>query len=140
MQKLYTATVTATGDGRRGDITSSDGVLALSLSSPEEMGGAGEGGTNPEQLFAGGYAACFHSAIRAAARRRKATVEGSTVTCAVTLNRMQDGRYTISATLSVSMPGVGTALAAELIAEADRLCPYSNACRGDAEVTLRAAS
>lgn len=136
MTDLYTTAVTSTGDGRRGRITSSDGNLDLALVSPRELGGSGDAGTNPEQLFAGGYAACFHSALRAAARDRDLQLDDSQITVTVSLVKMEDGRFTLAVSLEVRAPGIERSLAEELTAEADRLCPYSNACRADVQVEV----
>ena len=105
MQVLYTASALATGDGRDGHVRTSDGTFDLDLAVPKEMGGAG-GATNPEQLFAAGYAACFHSALRLVARRAKADVTGSTVTAEVGIGPNGSGGFGLTVALAVALPGV----------------------------------
>ena len=133
---LYTAQATATG-GREGRAVSSDNVLDIQLSTPRELGGAGGPGTNPEQLFAAGYAACFHSALSLVARRAKADVDSSEVTASVGIGRASDGPgYGLAVTLEISLPGVEPATARQLTEAAHQVCPYSNATRGNIEVKL----
>ncbi|MFY1696670.1 MULTISPECIES: organic hydroperoxide resistance protein [unclassified Solwaraspora] len=139
MQALYTAEALATGDGRNGHVRSSDGILDLDVVMPKELGGAG-GATNPEQLFAAGYAACFHSALRAVARQSKADVTGSTVTARIGLGKLADGRFGLTAALTVELPALDRATAEELLTAAHQLCPYSNATRGNIDVALSLAS
>jgi osmotically inducible protein OsmC len=136
MQVLYTAKALATGDGRDGHVRTSDGAFAADLAVPKEMGGAG-GATNPEQLFAAGYAACFHSALRVVARRAKADVTGSTVTAEVGIGPNGSGGFALTVALAVELPGVEKSVADELVAQAHQVCPYSNATRGNIEVALR---
>ena len=135
MEISYTAVATSTGDGRTGRARTSDGVLDVELAPPAELGGAG-GATNPEQLFAAGYAACFHSALKAAARAEKATVSDSAVTAEVGLGTDGQGGYGLAVTLHVELGGLDQAAAEALVARAHQLCPYSNAVRGNVEVTL----
>ena len=135
MADLYTAVATATGDGRNGHARSSDGLLDLDLAIPKEMGGAG-GATNPEQLFAAGWAACFHSAIKVVARGRKVEVKDSAVTAEVGIGPDDAGGFGLVATLHVELGGLDQAAADELVAAAHRVCPYSNATRGNVPVTL----
>jgi osmotically inducible protein OsmC len=135
MKTLYTARALATGDGRDGQARTDDGKLAVDLASPAEMGGAGNG-TNPEQLFAAGYAACFHSALRLVARRTKADVTGSSVRAEVDLGAIGNGAFGIAVRLEVSLPELGAAEAGELIEKAHQVCPYSNATRGNVDVQL----
>jgi osmotically inducible protein OsmC len=132
---LYTAKATATGDGREGQVRSSDGRLDLELAVPEEMGGAG-GATNPEQLFAAGYAACFHNALRRVARTAGADVEGSQVTAEVGIGPAGGGTFGLAVTLRVALPLVAPELAEKLTARAHEVCPYSNATRGNIDVQL----
>jgi lipoyl-dependent peroxiredoxin len=132
---LYTAKATATGDGRDGKVHSSDGQLDLELSMPAEMGGAG-GATNPEQLFAAGYAACFHSALRLVARREHAEVEGSQVSAEVGIGPTGQGTFGLAVTLLVSLPLVDPEVARKLVERAHEVCPYSNATRGNIDVRL----
>jgi lipoyl-dependent peroxiredoxin len=134
---LYTAEALSTGDGRSGHVHSADGILDLDLTPPEEMGGTGTG-TNPEELFASGYAACFHSALRVVARRAKADVEGSTVTARVGIGPEGQG-YGLAVTLVIALPGVGQDQAKELTEAAHQVCPYSNATRGNIDVKLELA-
>jgi lipoyl-dependent peroxiredoxin len=135
VQVLYTAEALATGDGRNGHTRSSDGIIDLDLATPVELGGRG-GATNPEQLFAAGFAACFHNALRLVARAAKADVTGSSVTARVGLGAVGDGTYNITASLAVELPQVDQATAEALLARAHQVCPYSNATRGNVEVQL----
>ncbi|MBO4206043.1 organic hydroperoxide resistance protein [Micromonospora echinofusca] len=135
MQVLYTAAAHATGDGRDGHVRTSDGTLDVDLAIPKEMGGAG-GALNPEQLFAAGYAACFHSALRLVARRAKADVTGSTVDAEVGIGPNGSGGFGLAVTLAVELPAVDRAVAEDLVAQAHQVCPYSNATRGNIDVTL----
>ena len=138
MEVLYTAEGTATGDGRDGHVTSSDGIIDVDVAVPKEMGGAG-GATNPEQLFAAGYAACFHSALRVAARRAKASVDGSQVNARVGIGPNGSGGFGLDVTLTVTLPGVDPAAARQLVDAAHQVCPYSNATRGNIDVRLEVA-
>ncbi|MDX5457808.1 organic hydroperoxide resistance protein [Micromonospora tulbaghiae] len=140
MQVLYTASARATGDGRDGHVRTSDGTVELDLALPKEMGGAG-GAANPEQLFAAGYAACFHSALRVVARQAKADVSGSVVEAEVGIGPNGSGGYGLAVTLVVDLPAVERAAAEQLVDAAHQVCPYSNATRGNVEVTrtVRAA-
>ena len=132
---LYTAHATAHG-GRDGKVASNDGKLDVVVAPPAEMGGTGNG-TNPEQLFAAGYAACFQSALQVVARRARADVSGSTVTAEVGIGPINGGAgYGLEVALVVSLPGVERSVAEELVAKAHEVCPYSNATRGNIEVTL----
>jgi len=135
MKVLYTATATSTGEGRTGHVRSSDGLVDADVAVPVEMGGSG-GATNPEQLFAAGYAACFHSALTLISRRAKTTVDGSEVTAKVGLGTDGAGGFGLTVTLLVSLPGVDPAKAEELVAAAHQVCPYSNATRGNIDVAL----
>ena len=138
MNTLYTAKATSTGAGRLGHVTSSDGVLELDLSIPKEMGGPGGAATNPEQLFAAGYAACFHSALQAIARKDKVPVSDSTVTAEVGIGKEGEG-FGLSVDLVVSLPGLDEDAARKLVDAAHQVCPYSNATRGNIDVDLRVA-
>ncbi|GAA5180804.1 organic hydroperoxide resistance protein [Rugosimonospora acidiphila] len=135
MKVLYTAEARSTGDGRSGKVATSDGQFQADLAVPTEMGGQG-GGTNPEQLFASGYAACFHSALRAVARREHAEVEGSEVDARVGIGPNGSGGFALTVELLISLPGVDHDLAAKLTEQAHQVCPYSNATRGNIDVTL----
>jgi Ohr subfamily peroxiredoxin len=133
---IYTAEATATG-GRAGHARSSDGRLGVDLSVPAEMGGDGGPGTNPEQLFAAGYAACFQGAMGAVARRTNLSIEGSTVTARVGIGPTGSA-YGITVELDVEVPSVPDRAAAEkLVASAHQVCPYSNATRNNVDVVLR---
>ncbi|WP_427893850.1 organic hydroperoxide resistance protein [Kribbella sp. GL6] len=136
---LYTAKATADG-GRDGKVATDDGKLAVTVAPPVEMGGNGNG-TNPEQLFAAGYAACFHSALKVVARRTRQDVEGSTVTAEVGIGPINGGAgYGLEVAMVVSLPGIADRAAAEeLVAQAHQVCPYSNATRGNIKVDLKVA-
>lgn len=134
VKPLYTAVGTATG-GRDGRATSSDGILDLELKPPVEMGGPG-GGTNPEQLFAIGYAACFQGALGVVARRQKVDIDGSSVTGNVTIGTIQGGGFGLAVELVVHIPGQDADTVQSLTEAAHEVCPYSNATRGNIEVTL----
>ncbi|MEU4774862.1 organic hydroperoxide resistance protein [Micromonospora sp. NPDC023644] len=135
MQVLYTASARATGDGRDGHVRTSDGTVDLGLAVPKEMGGTG-GAANPEQLFAAGYAACFHSALRLVARKAKADVSGSVVEAEVGIGANGSGGFGLTVALVVDLPAVARAAAEDLVAQAHQVCPYSNATRGNVEVAL----
>jgi len=132
---LYTATALATGDGRNGHARSEDGILDLDLRIPKEMGGTG-GAANPEMLFAAGYAACFHSALKVVARQDKLDVNGSEVTASVGIGPLDGGGFGLTVELGVHIPGLDSAAAEGLVAKAHEVCPYSNATRGNIPVTL----
>ncbi|CAI6074124.1 organic hydroperoxide resistance protein [Cohnella sp. JJ-181] len=137
MENLYTATVTVTG-GREGRLSSSDGVLQLELRMPKELGGMGGSATNPEQLFAGGYAACYESALNVVCRRREIAYEGATeVTASVTIGKDADGGFSFAVALDVKLAGVERELAEQLAAEAHQVCPYSKAIHGNIDVKTR---
>ncbi|MBL8021480.1 MAG: organic hydroperoxide resistance protein [Leptospirales bacterium] len=135
MKALYTAQATASG-GRDGKVVSSDGVLDFTLAIPKEMGGPGGAFTNPEQLFAAGYSACFHSALKLVAMRSRKSVEGSTVTAHVSIGKGEGPGYILAADLHVKIPGLEPGEAQELVDKAHKVCPYSNATRGNIEVKL----
>lgn len=136
MQVLYTAEAIAVGDGRNGEVRSSDGVIDEQLSTPKELGGPGGDMTNPEQLFAAGYAACFHSALKVAARQAKAAIGETTVTAKVGIGPDGSGGFQLAVELAAHIPGVEQAVAEQLVAAAHQICPYSNATRGNIEVAL----
>jgi Ohr subfamily peroxiredoxin len=132
---LYTAHAHVTG-GRDGHGRSADGELEVDLRVPKEMGGTG-GGTNPEELFAVGYAACFESALAAVARRRPLDAGEVTIESAVSLLPTGDGGFRLAVTLDVSLPSVSDReTAADLVRGAHLVCPYSNATRGNIDVDL----
>ena len=135
MTAMYTASATATGEGRNGHSRSSDGIVDVDLATPVAMGGPG-GATNPEQLFAAGYAACFLSALKLIARRQKADIADVAVTADVGLNSNGAGGFQLSVALHVEMSGVDQATADALAAAAHQVCPYSNATRGNIEATV----
>jgi Ohr subfamily peroxiredoxin len=134
MQILYTAEATAWG-GREGRSASTDGVLDVMLAVPKELGGPG-GATNPEQLFAVGYASCFHSALKLIGRREKVDVSESAVTARVGLGMNESGGFNIAVELEAELPDVERSVAEDLVHKAHEVCPYSNATRGNVEVTL----
>jgi len=134
IKSLYTAEATAHG-GRSGHVRSSDGVVDVDVRPPVEMGGPG-GATNPEQLFAAGYSACFQSALLVVGRRQQVDTSASTVTARVTLGTVEGGAFNIGATLQVHIPDVDLERARELVEAAHRVCPYSNATRGNIDVEL----
>jgi Ohr subfamily peroxiredoxin len=135
---LYTATATANHGGRDGHVRTSDAKLDLDLAMPESMGGPGGEGTNPEQLFAAGYAACFANAMRSIARRdrREEAVEGATVTTHVGIGRVPEGRFGIAVRMEVAVPALTHEEAEALVERAHLRCPYSNAIRGNVDVDV----
>jgi osmotically inducible protein OsmC len=136
-KRLYTAEATVRG-GRDGHGRSSDGSLDLDIRPPKELGGPG-GGTNPEQLFALGYGACFQSAMRVVGRRMGVDTSGSAVTARVTLGTLEGGAYGIAAALQVAIPGVDRETAERVLKAAHEVCPYSNATRGNIAVAITLA-
>ena len=135
---LYTAAATATG-GREGHATSSDNVLDVQLSTPRELGGAGGAGTNPEQLFAAGYSACFLGALKFVAGKQKVTLPVDTrITGKVGIGQIPTG-FGIEVELTISIPGLPRADAEALVQKAHVVCPYSNATRNNIDVTLTVA-
>ncbi|RBY88788.1 organic hydroperoxide resistance protein [Blastococcus sp. TF02A-26] len=137
MDAIYTAVATASGDGRNGHARSSDGIIDLDLAVPREMGGAG-GATNPEQLFAAGYAACFHSALKLVAGQKKLKLTDSAVTAEVGIGSNDAGGFGLTVALEVELGGIDQAAADDLVEAAHQVCPYSNATRGNVPVTLTA--
>ncbi|ROS75287.1 organic hydroperoxide resistance protein [Cellulomonas sp. PhB143] len=136
MATIYTAIATATGEGRNGRSRTDDGILDVELAVPTEMGGAG-GATNPEQLFAAGYAACFHSALKLVAGKQKAPITDSAVVAEVGIHPLEVG-FQLSVALHAELGGVDQATADALVEAAHQVCPYSNATRGNIEVTVDA--
>jgi lipoyl-dependent peroxiredoxin len=135
---LYTAHATSTG-GRTGTTESSDGAIKLNLVTPKELGGAGGAGTNPEQLFAAGYSACFIGAMKAVAGRQKISLPAEvSIQSSVSIGPMtgKEGAFGIAVTMAISVPGMDKAAAEQLVATAHEVCPYSNATRGNIDVTL----
>jgi Ohr subfamily peroxiredoxin len=138
MPAIYTTTVTVTGF-REGHARASDGKLDLALSIPKEMGGAGGEGTNPEQLFAAGYAACFQTGLRSTARKKKLTITESSITANVGLTQREaGGPVVLTVDMDVSLPGLSREEAEDLIETVHTsVCPYSNAIRGNVDVNFR---
>jgi lipoyl-dependent peroxiredoxin len=137
MKVLYTAEATVTGGRDEGHGRTSDGALDVQLRSPVELGGEG-GGTNPEQLFAVGYAACFEGAIKAVARRRKLDAGAVSIDSRVDFGPAEDRSFMIAVRLDVSLPGFEDEQAADIVRAAHNVCPYSNATRGNIDVALSA--
>lgn len=134
MTALYTAVATATGAPNR-KVTSDNGVLSLELRSPKALGGANDDYTNPEQLFAAGYAACFDTALNLVIKQTKVTTGVTTVTAHVSIGKLDTGGFIFAVTLKVNVPGVSLEQAKELADKAHQVCPYSNSTRGNIEVT-----
>lgn len=130
----YTAVATAE-NGRDGRVATDDGKLDVVVNPPKEMGGSGAG-TNPEQLFAAGYSACFQGALGVVARAAKADISGSTVTAQVGIGKTEAGGFGLEVELVTAIPNVDRATAEELVAKAHEVCPYSNATRGNIDVTI----
>ncbi len=137
-QTLYTAQATVTGGRDHGHGVTGDGALDVQLRTPKEMGGDG-GGTNPEQLFAVGYAACFEGALGVVARRERVELGEVSIDSHVSLITTETWGFNVAVELNVTLPGIDDrARAAEIVAAAHQVCPYSNATRGNVEVTLTA--
>jgi osmotically inducible protein OsmC len=134
---LYTAEANVTGARANGHGVSSDGALEVDLRLPAEMGGDG-GGTNPEQLFAVGFAACFEGALGVVAERKKADAGDVSIDSKVSLITTEERGYNVAVELDVQLPSVEDSLAVELVRAAHEVCPYSNATRGNVDVTLTA--
>ena len=133
---LYTAEATTDAGGREGHVRSSDGVVEFDLARPKEFKGKGGEGTNPEQLFAAGYSACFMSALGRMARQARESIDGATVTARVGIGPIEEDRFGLDVDLHVSMPDVERETAEELVAQAHEVCPYSNATRSNIDVRL----
>ena len=134
MTALYATQARAVG-GRAGHVESQDGLLSLDLALPREMGGKG-GGTNPEQLFAAGYAACVENAARYIAGQQKIPLTGAAVTATVELHPRAEGGFKLGVALDVETQGLDQAAAEALVASAHEVCPYSNAIRGNVDVAI----
>jgi Ohr subfamily peroxiredoxin len=134
MPEVYRTSAVSTGDGRNGHSRTTDGMIDVDLATPKEQGGPG-GATNPEQLFAAGYAGCFHSALKAVARGEGITLSGSEVTVTVGLVK-EDGAFSLAVTIAANLPGVPPAQGEKLLAQAHQRCPYSKATRGNIDVQL----
>lgn len=132
---LYTVEALSTGGGRDGHVATADKAVDLAMAPPTELGGSGEG-NNPEQLFAAGYAACFHSALQSAARMKKVTIEGSSVGARVSLVPSGEESIDLAVQLEVVIPDLDTEQADELAKLAHELCPYSRATKGNIEVSV----
>jgi osmotically inducible protein OsmC len=139
IEKLYTAEATARG-ARAGHVKSSDGVLDLNLRIPKEMGGPGGAYSNPEQLFAAGYAACFDGALNLAIRNVNVKTGETSVTAQVSIGSNGQGGFGLAVELTAHIPGVDQAQADSLVAEAHQICPYSNATRGNIDVAITATT
>ena len=133
MNPIYTATATATGEGRNGHTESEDGLLSVDVRIPKEMGGPG-GATNPEQLFAAGYAACFHSALKLVGK--DADLNDSAVSASVSIGMLDGGGFGLAVELDVAAPNLDHDTALALVEKAHQVCPYSNATRGNVDVKL----
>lgn len=135
MDVLYTAEALATGAGRDGRVSANGGRLDLDLAVPKEMGGSGDG-ANPEQLFAAGYAACFHSALQSVARTQKVKITDSSVGARVQIGRIGEGGFGLAVQLEVVIPDLPHDQAQALADAAHKVCPYSNATRGNIDVAI----
>jgi osmotically inducible protein OsmC len=135
MKTLYTAGATATG-GRNGHVKSDNGVLDVQVRMPKALGGASDDYTNPEQLFAAGYAACFDSALNLVIKQEKISTGETTVTAKVSIGQNDLGGFGLAVELDVNIPGIDLDKANELVAKAHQVCPYSNATRGNVEIKL----
>src|ERR1700735_2464507 len=137
-QTLYTAQATVTGGRDRGHGVTSDGALDVQLRTPAEMGGDG-GGTNPEELFAVGYAACFEGALGVVGRRERLELGAVSIESEVSLITTENRGFNVAVRLDVTLPGISEPeRAIAIVAAAHEVCPYSNATRGNVEVTLKA--
>ena len=137
MAVIYAATAVSFGTGREGHVETVDGRVSLDLAYPKELGGSGAG-SNPEQLVAMGYAACFSSALGAVARRRRMAPPEAEVTCTVSLHKSSNDDYTLSFDIVARLPGMAAAAAESLVAEAHAYCPYSKAFTHTAPAVARA--
>lgn len=135
MKTLYAASATTMG-GRSGHVKSDDGVLDLELSVPKEMGGQGGQKTNPEQLFAAGYSACYGSALQAVAQKRKVDLGDFSVTAEVSIGKTEENDFQLSVILDTYIPGIDVETGESLVNEAHEVCPYSRATRDNIDVTL----
>lgn len=135
---IYTVEALSTGAGRDGHVATADKSVDLNMAPPRELGGSGEG-NNPEQLFAAGYAACFHSALQGAARSKKVAIEGSSVGARVSLVRAGEESIDLAVDLEVILPGIESEQANELADLAHQMCPYSRATNGNIKVSVSVA-
>lgn len=134
MKVIYTTEALAIGEGRNGSVRTSDGAFEANLATPKEMGGTGQG-NNPEQLFAAGYAACFHSALQLTARTQKKNIKGSSVGARVSIGETEGG-FSLAVELEVTIPEMAIDEAQELANAAHQICPYSNATRNNIPVSI----
>ncbi|RPD43571.1 organic hydroperoxide resistance protein [Paracnuella aquatica] len=135
MKPVYTAVATATG-GRNGHVQSDNGVLDLQVRTPKAMGGANDDYTNPEQIFAAGYSACFDSALNLVARQQRIKTGETAITAKVSIGPNETGGYGLAVELLVNIPGVNMEEAQQLADKAHQVCPYSNALRNNVEVKI----
>ncbi len=135
MDIIYTAEALAIGDGRNGQVSTTDRVIDTDVRIPKEMGGPG-GAPNPEAFFAAGYAACFHSALQAVARAQKVKIDHTSVGARVHIGANGNGGYQLAVELEVVIPDLPTEQAQALADAAHQICPYSNATRGNIDVTV----
>jgi osmotically inducible protein OsmC len=138
MKPLYSTEALATGAGRDGHVDVSGTDLAFDMAVPTSMGGSGKG-ANPEQLFAAGYAACYHSALQAVARQKKVSIEGSSVGARVSIGSNDEGGFALAVDLEVVIPELDHEMAQALADAAHQVCPYSNATRGNIPVNVTVA-
>ena len=134
MPEVYRTSAVSTGDGRNGHSRTTDGMIDVDLATPKEQGGPG-GATNPEQLFAAGYAGCFHSSLKVVARGEGITLTGSEVTVTVGLLK-DDGAFSLTVVITADLPGVSPEQGEKLLQQAHQRCPYSKATRGNIDVQL----
>jgi lipoyl-dependent peroxiredoxin len=134
MPEVYRTSAVSTGDGRNGHSRTADGMIDVELATPREQGGPG-GATNPEQLFAAGYAGCFHSSLKVVARGAGITLIGSEITVTVGLLK-DDGAFSLTVVIAADLPGVAPEAGEMLLREAHQRCPYSKAIRGNVDVQL----
>ena len=134
MPEVYRTSAVSTGDGRNGHTATEDGMVDVDVRTPKELGGPG-GATNPEQLFAAGYAGCFHSSLKVAARGEGITLTGSEVTVTVGLLK-ENGAFSLTVTITADLPGVPPEQGEQLLTLAHQRCPYSKATRGNIDVQL----
>ncbi|MGO4546399.1 Ohr family peroxiredoxin [Paenibacillus sp. 2TAB23] len=138
-KKLYTATVNVQG-GREGNAVSNDGILNVDLKTPKELGGPGGNGTNPEQLFAAGFAACFEGAISVALRSKKMKAEGIKIVSQVSLGKDEHDGFVLAVKLDITINGVENSIAKQLVEDAHEICPYYRAVRGNIQVETNVVS
>ena len=136
MKKLYSTKVTAKG-ARNGKVKSEDGLINMELRMPKELGGEGGAYTNPEQLFAAGYSACFDGALNLIAKNKKIEVVETEVNAIVSFGQTEDNGFGLAVDLEVKVTGVDKATAEKLVEQAHMVCPYSKATKGNIPVTLK---